>query len=323
MITILQASNADDVSRAVDLLQRGHLVALPTETVYGLAARIDDARAIARIFEAKGRPADNPLIVHVADVSDIDNIAVVGDADAVLIRHFMPGPITIVLPRRENVSDNVTAGLPTVAVRIPGNDVVRDVIRRVGKPLAAPSANLSGRPSPTTAQHVVDDLGNVVDAVLDAGPCSVGLESTVVQIVNNELVILRPGAVTAAMLAAATGLAVRSADDHEASASPGTRHRHYAPRAQLVLVNDLEEVRRQGADGATKAVVVLSRHSPGDNIPWRQLSAHSLYAELRRADALHVEKIIVHCDEEIRSDEAMMNRLRRAAESTKEERQEG
>lgn len=323
MITILQASKTSDVSRAVTLLQQGRVVALPTETVYGLAARIDDARAISRIFEAKGRPADNPLIVHVADVHDIDAIAVVGDVEALLIRHFMPGPFTLVLSRRAKISEAVTAGLSTVAVRIPGNDVVRDVIRRVGTPLAAPSANLSGRPSPTTAQHVVDDLGDVVDAVLDAGPCSVGLESTVVQIVNNEIVILRPGAVTAAMLAAATGLAVRSADDHEASASPGTRHRHYAPRAQLVLVNDLDEVRRQGAQGATDRLIILARQSPGDGLPWRQLSAHSLYAELRRADALHVEKIIVHCDEEIRSDEAMMNRLRRAAESTKEERQEG
>jgi len=323
MITILHASRADDVSTAVDLLKRGGLVALPTETVYGLAARIDDSRAITRIFEAKGRPSDNPLIVHVADVEDIDTIAVVGKVDAILIQHFMPGPLTLVLPRRSNISDDVTAGLQTVAVRIPRNDVFCEIIRRVGAPLAAPSANLSGRPSPTTAQHVVDDLGSVVDAVVDAGPCTVGLESTVVQIVDDEIVILRPGAVTAAMMAAATGCTVRSAVENEASASPGTRHRHYAPLARVVLVHDVDEVRREGAKGATDRVIVLARQSPGDGILWWPLTARTLYAELRRADALHVEKIIVHCDEEIRSDEAMMNRLRRAAESTKEERQEG
>lgn len=323
MITILQASNTEDVSVAVDLLKQGRLVALPTETVYGLAARIDDPQAIRRIFTAKGRPQDNPLIVHVADITDIEAIGVTGVVEDVLIQHFMPGPLTIVLQRRSEISDDVTAGLSTVAVRIPGNDVFREIIRRVGKPLAAPSANLSGRPSPTTAQHVVDDLGSVVDAVVDAGPCSVGLESTVVQVVGNEVVILRPGAVTAAMLADVTGLTVRSAETQEAMASPGSRHRHYAPHARVVLVYDAAEILQQGAKGATTSVIVLARHSPGEGIPWRSLTASTLYAELRRADALHVDKIVVHCDEEIRSDEAMMNRLRRAAESPKEERQEG
>ncbi|MBR5520176.1 MAG: threonylcarbamoyl-AMP synthase, partial [Clostridia bacterium] len=194
------------VGEAAEILVRGGLVAIPTETVYGLAADAFNAEAVASIFTAKGRPQDNPLIVHISDLSQIyDLAAVVPESAKLLAERFWPGPLTLVLPRKASVPDTVTAGLDSVAIRFPAHPVAQAVIAAAKTPLAAPSANLSGSPSPTTAQHVMHDLSGRIDAVLDGGASDVGLESTVLSLVGEIPVLLRPGGVTYEQLCDALG----------------------------------------------------------------------------------------------------------------------
>lgn len=242
-----QKENGSRVAGSV--IRNGGLVAFPTETVYGLGANGLDGAAVERIFEAKGRPRDNPLILHVAKKSDARKLwRSVPDAARVLMDTFWPGPLTLICPRSDAVPDEVTAGLDTVAVRMPDHKCALALIREAGVPIAAPSANLSGRPSPTTAEHVKQDLWGRVDVILDGGPCRVGLESTVVSLVGGVPAILRPGGITREMLEAVVG-EVRVADavlhplgDGETAASPGMKYRHYAPDAE-VLVADRPTVR--------------------------------------------------------------------------------
>ena len=223
-----------DAETAAAILRAGGLVAFPTETVYGLGADGLDAAAARAVFAAKGRPADNPLILHVADEDGASGLALwSAQAHALAARHW-PGPLTLVLPARPAVPVEVRAGLPTVAVRCPAHPLALELIRRAGRPIAAPSANRSGRPSPTTAQAVWEELGGRIDAVLDGGPCALGLESTVVDCTGPRLRLLRPGALPAEAL----GLPPLPDPDAPA-ASPGMRHRHYAPRVPLRLVVDM------------------------------------------------------------------------------------
>ncbi len=323
MTTILIDARVDE-ARAVDaastLLREGKVVAIPTETVYGLAAIITNDDAIRGIFTAKGRPADNPLIVHVANVADVASIAVVSPLAQRLMDAFFPGALTLVLPKLSHVSDLVTAGLDTVAVRMPDLAVTRAIIARAGAPVAAPSANLSGRPSPTTAQHVLDDLNGKIAAVIDAGPCREGLESTVVRIVDEQVHILRPGSVSRNDIERCINTPVATTvQDEELHRSPGTRYRHYAPHANVVLVDSIDEAIRE-RDAGEGPTLLLAPNDLALDLPWRPLSAASLYAELRLADSLHVKKIIVHCDEQVRTNEALMNRLRKAAEPRTDDR---
>lgn len=223
------------------IIREGGLVAFPTETVYGLGANGLDGEAVGRIFEAKGRPADNPLILHVAKKSGVKGLwAAVPDLARRLMDAFWPGPLTLVFNRSAQVPDAVTAGLPTVAVRMPDHKTALALLRAAGVPIAAPSANLSGRPSPTTAQHVKADLDGRIDLVLDGGPCRVGLESTVLSLCGAPT-ILRPGGITREMLEAVIGpvgvspavLAPLKAG--ERAASPGMKYKHYAPNAQVLI----------------------------------------------------------------------------------------
>ena len=185
------------LSTACEILQNGGVVAIPTETVYGLAANAYDETAIAKIFEAKGRPQDNPLIVHIASIDTLYELASTVPKTALkCAEKFWPGPLTMVLPKTEKVPNAVSAGLSTVAVRMPLNQTARDIIEKSGLPLAAPSANISGSPSPTTAQHVLNDMNGKIDAVVDGGECSVGVESTVVTLVTTPPTLLRPGGIT-------------------------------------------------------------------------------------------------------------------------------
>lgn len=240
----------DKIRAAADLLRAGEVVVFPTETVYGAGGDATNDAAVARIFEAKGRPSDNPLIVHVADAGQVGEVAAgLGPIEQVLADKFWPGPLTLVLPAREGVlSPRVTAGLATVAVRVPDHPVALALLRASGLPLAAPSANRSGRPSPTTATHVADDLGGRVAAILDGGATGVGLESTVVQVVDDPRTgapvvhVLRPGGVTVAQLreALGDGVAVKRADAavaaDEAPRAPGMKYAHYAPQGDLIVV---------------------------------------------------------------------------------------
>jgi len=247
----LHASNPDDVTQAAELLREGSLVAFATETVYGLGANALNAEAIAGIFAAKRRPSWDPLIVHLASVDQLTLITEISASltsrIASLTSAFWPGPLTLLLPRSSAVPDAVTAGRELVGVRIPAHPVAHALLAAAGIPIAAPSANLFGHTSPTTAAHVLADLNGRIDAVLDAGPTTIGLESTVLDPTQTPMVLYRPGAITTDQLTTATGVSVQLYEPPKQSAepeslpSPGVGIRHYAPRAHLILVNPLDQ----------------------------------------------------------------------------------
>ncbi len=226
-----------------EILRRGGLAAIPTETVYGLAANALDDDAVRGIFRAKGRPADNPLIVHISDYSQWAPLVLDIPAQAKqLADAFWPGPLTVILPKSDRVSSVVSGGLSTVAVRMPSHPVARAIIDTADVPLAAPSANTSGKPSPTTAQHVKDDMDGKIDCIVDAGPCSVGVESTVLSLAGNKPRLLRPGGITPEMLERVLGsIDIDDAVFHQlaagqTAASPGMKYKHYAPKAQVTIL---------------------------------------------------------------------------------------
>ncbi|MEQ8825074.1 MAG: L-threonylcarbamoyladenylate synthase [Filomicrobium sp.] len=241
----MEILNADQaaIEKAARVLREGGLVAMPTETVYGLAANAQNDRSVARIFEAKGRPRFNPLIVHIPDVAAAEQLAVFNDTARQLAETFWPGPLTLVLPRKADsgLSELVTAGLSTVALRVPGHPTTQALLRAAGVPVAAPSANRSGHISPTSSEHVAADLDGRIDMILDGGPCNVGVESTVVTFADDEKstpVLLRPGGITPHDIQTATGLQLRHPENptnDTAPRSPGQLTSHYAPTARLRL----------------------------------------------------------------------------------------
>jgi L-threonylcarbamoyladenylate synthase len=241
LLTVNSASLEDAAIRqAADVIRRGGLVAFPTETVYGLGANALDPQAVARIFEAKGRPAYDPLIVHLAGLEDLPRVArEIPEVVYRLAGAFWPGPLTLLLPRQDIVPDNVTAGLPRVAVRIPAHPVACALLQASGTPIAAPSANRFGRTSPTTARHVLTDLDGRIDLVLDGGPTDIGVESTVLDVSGPQPVILRPGGIPRERIEQVLGpvslLTASPAAPDLAQVSPGLLEKHYAPRAELVL----------------------------------------------------------------------------------------
>ncbi len=310
------------VRAAAEILRRGGLVAIPTETVYGLAAHALDAAAVAKIFAAKGRPSNNPLIVHVADVGAARALAsswpVAADA---LAARFWPGPLTVVVPRAAHVPDVVTASGPTVAIRIPAHPVALAILREAGIPLAAPSANPSNAISPTTARHVADGLGDRVDLIVDGGPCAGGLESTVVHLGSDPPTLLRPGLVTVAELEAAIGPVRRTAATGEVLASPGMLAKHYAPRAALEVARD---DRARVAELATAGERVAWLAFDASSIPDGDVIAVTmpvdppaysarLYASLHEADARGATRIVVAEPPDDDAWLAVRDRLRRAA----------
>ncbi|MGA0830029.1 MAG: L-threonylcarbamoyladenylate synthase [Nitriliruptoraceae bacterium] len=318
------ASDAAGVARAAALLRAGGLVAIPTETVYGLAVRADDAAAVGRLFAAKGRPSDNPLIVHVADATAVAAVAAeVTPLARRLLARFAPGPLTVVLPARDDLPRAVTGGLDTVAVRVPEHPVARAVLVACGLPLAAPSANRSGRPSPTTAAHVLADLDDRIDAVLDGGPTRIGLESTVVDARGDVPVVLREGAVTREDLGAVT--AADGGGDARGARSPGTRHHHYAPGLPVVLAPQGGGPAAAAALGSRSGTVGLVRvgSAGGADVPdgVRVLAeaadaaarGAALGARLRRAEAEGRTALVVESVPEVGVGRAVMDRLRRAA----------
>jgi L-threonylcarbamoyladenylate synthase len=315
---ILEPS-ADNVALCASVLREGGVVGMPTETVYGLAASIARDDGIRRVFEIKGRPSDNPLIVHVASIDDACMLArpEVHEQLRLVASLFWPGPLTCVVPADANISPLVTAGLDTVAVRMPQHEVALELIRSVGCPLAAPSANTSGRPSPTLARHVLDDLGPDLP-VLDGGPSVIGLESTVVRIERERCVLLRPGSISREQLERALELPVVAASAlDDLRTSPGTRYRHYAPTCPVVLCHNKDVLRAQVSKYGEN-IMVLTGEDPqvsNEHVVHAVLSEATLYAELRRADDLHLKAILVLCDEAVQEREALMNRLNHAAAS--------
>lgn len=228
----------NEINRAAEIIRRGGLVAFPTETVYGLGADPDNDHAVERIFAVKGRPAGNPLILHIADFSQLTALVHEPPAEvAKLAETFWPGPLTLVLKKRAEVPPLVSAGLPTVAIRMPAHPAALALIAECGFPVVAPSANLSGTPSPTEAAHVIEDFAGKIDAILTGGRCPIGIESTVLDLAGEKPVLLRPGSIGREALASCLQAPVLIADGEESRTSfyPGAKHRHYAPRAELVL----------------------------------------------------------------------------------------
>ncbi|MDZ7713748.1 MAG: L-threonylcarbamoyladenylate synthase [Rhodovibrio sp.] len=302
-------------ARAAELLRTGGLVAFPTETVYGLGADATDARAVARIFEAKGRPSFNPLISHCADA---ETAFAHGRFDArarALADRFWPGPLTLVVPRAPEsaIAELTGAGLPTLALRVPGGEIARRLIAEAGRPIAAPSANRSGAISPTTARHVADSLGDAVDLILDGGPCTVGVESTVVDLSGDRPALLRPGGLAREDLEAAAGPLVDPAQDPEAPSSPGQLASHYAPSARLRLnaadpACD-EALLAFGPDVPTGAKVTANLSPTGD----LREAAAKLFALLHALDRADVRGIAAMPVPETGLGAAINDRLRRAA----------
>lgn len=317
-----------DLAHAAALLAAGKLVAFGTETVYGLGANALDPDAVARVFEAKGRPSFDPLIVHVADPDDVGRVAASRPAIAdELIGRFWPGPLTLVLPKRPEIPDLVTSGLPTVAVRCPGAEPARDLIRAAGVPVAAPSANPFGGVSPTTAAHVRDGLGDRVDYILDTGPCGVGVESTVVAFDGETPVLLRPGGLPREDLAAVAGEVLDPTDEagpaDRPRPSPGTLDRHYAPRCPLEVVapGTLSASSRRQPTGQRLGVLTFSAPPPPGAVASEILSpaadpreaARNLFAALRRLDTAGVDRILAERAPDEGLGVAINDRLRRAA----------
>ena len=239
-------NNPLDIDKAAVILRNGGLVAFATETVYGLGANALDGHAVKKIFEAKGRPQDNPLIVHIAEATEAECYVYTSELFYKIAERFMPGPITVIMPKRDVICDEVSCGLDTIGIRIPLYAPARELIKAAGVPIAAPSANLSGRPSPTKAEHVIEDMDGRIDAILIGADCSVGVESTVVKIEGEDkLIICRPGGVTKEMLESVCSdvtvdPAVLTKFDGK-PVSPGMKYRHYAPKADVTVLLGTEE----------------------------------------------------------------------------------
>ncbi|MBR4889425.1 MAG: threonylcarbamoyl-AMP synthase, partial [Clostridia bacterium] len=260
----LHVNDPGAIERVGDILRCGGLAAIPTETVYGLAANALNGKAVAGIFAAKGRPVDNPLIVHICDISQWESLVqYIPENARRLAEAYWPGPLTIILPKADCIPEEVSPGLSTVSVRFPSHPAAQAVIRAAGCPLAAPSANLSGKPSPTTALHVLEDMNGRIDAILDGGSCDVGVESTVITLATPVPRLLRPGGVTLEQLQAVLGeVEVDPAVTHELAAgaevaSPGMKYKHYAPQSDVVIVGGSRE----------KAAAYIRNHfEPGDRV---------------------------------------------------------
>ena len=332
METKLLTTSEKDINTAGGIIADGGLVAFPTETVYGLGASAFDTGAAKKIYAAKGRPSDNPLIVHIADKLQLSDIAAeITDEAKIVIDKFMPGPITVILKKKPSVPDTVTAGLQTVAIRFPSNETAQRLIKAAGVPIAAPSANLSGKPSPTTAAHVIADMTGRIDAIIDGGACDVGVESTIVDFTGDKPEILRPGGVTYDDLKAA-GLDIiinknilKSIGANEVPKSPGMKYKHYAPNAEVTVVEgEKDAVQKKikellkSVDGKTAGVLAMYGADYDDAViltagESNREYAKNLFSALREFDNLGVEIVFAEFCELDGYGLAVKNRLYKAA----------
>ncbi len=321
--------------RAADILRRGGLVVFPTETVYGLGGNGTDAHAAQKIYAAKGRPSDNPLIIHIAAPEDAAKYAEINDTYFRLAKAFMPGPLTVILPKKDNIPMSTTGGLDSVAVRCPSHPVAHRLIELCGFPIAAPSANLSGKPSPTCAAHVAQDMMGRVDMILDGGDCEIGLESTIVKIDGDTLTLLRPGGITYdALCMVSDKVTVADAVTHQLSAnerplSPGMKYRHYAPASPLILLAGSDEAVLAYLQAAqeTENCAILAYDEEMSKLKDEKLlsvgeksdlatQAHRIFHALRNADAFGADVIYAHLPPMDGLGLALYNRLIRAAAHT-------
>lgn len=321
----------ENIKKVGEILRNGGLAAIPTETVYGLAGNALDGKCAEKIFAAKGRPSDNPLIVHISNISQWDDLVTeIPDTARVLAEKFWPGPLTVILPKSELIPDEVSGGLDTVAVRMPENEIARAIIEAAGVPLAAPSANLSGKPSPTSASHVIDDMLGRIDAIVDSGDCEVGVESTVISLAVTPARLLRPGRVTPEMLTEVLGeieiddAVFEKLRDGAEAASPGMKYKHYSPEAHVVLIRSsfdkfISFIKENADDGT----VALCFEGEGDklSVPFvtygcendPSSQAKHIFDALRQVDKMGAKQVFARFPENEGMGLAVFNRLIRAA----------
>ena len=332
METKLLLPSEESLNLACELLKKGEVVAVPTETVYGLAGNSADGNAIKKIFEAKGRPADNPLIVHIANIEMLNGIVSDFNDDArKLADAFWPGALTIIMPKGKKVCDETSAGLDSVGVRMPANEIARKIIEKSGVAFSAPSANISGRPSPTTAEDVFEDMNGKIPLIIDGGTCDAGVESTVISVLEDIPVILRPGIVTKEdienvlckeVLVASEVLA--GVKDDSKVRSPGMKYKHYAPKADVVIIkSDIDLFIDYVLKNKTEKTFVMCFDGEETLMPVSAISygkkddsaqqAHNIFAILRMLDKKHAEQVFVRCPDMSGVGLAVYNRLIRSA----------
>ena len=332
METKLLKANEESISLACELIKRGEVVGVPTETVYGLAGDANNPSAIKKIFAAKGRPNDNPLIVHISNLDELDGIVREVPEDAKkLAEVFWPGPLTIIMPKGKNVCRETTAGLDSVGVRMPENEIAREIIRRSGVPFSAPSANISGKPSPTNADDVFADMNGKIPLIIDGGECKAGVESTVVSVLESTPIILRPGVVTKEMMQKVLNkeVAVASAVTEGVQAndkvlSPGMKYKHYSPNAEVIIIksdfdgfkNYIEKNKTNGTyalvfEGEEKTLSVPAITYGKENDAESQ--AHNLFSALRKLDTFGAKVVFARCPKTSGVGLAVYNRLIRSA----------
>ncbi len=321
-------NNNEGLKKSVNIIRSGGILVFPTETVYGLGANAFDENAVQLIFAAKGRPSDNPLIVHIPGITKLNEAArEIPDIAYKLFEAFSPGPLTVVLPKNEKIPYNVTAGLDTVAVRIPSHPAALALLKETGLPIAAPSANLSGKPSPTTLNMAYNEMNGRVDAIIDGGDCEVGLESTVLSIENGGVRILRPGAVTEEMIYSVLGydFNINLTDDiienyHKSPSSPGIKYTHYKPRAEVYLSNNISMDRIKNRFPGKKVGIILLNEILDNSdgfmvIQCKNLEeyARDLYKTMAFFDDNNADEIVAQSVEESGIGRAIMNRLIKAS----------
>ena len=324
-----------DIADAAKILKEGGLVAFPTETVYGLGGDATDPDAAKKIYSAKGRPSDNPLIIHIAEPRDAEKYAYTTELYYKLAKAFMPGPLTVILKKKDTVPETVTGGLDSVAVRCPAHPLAHELIAAAGVAIAAPSANLSGSPSPTCGEHVISDMNGRIDAIIDGGECDIGLESTIVKPDGDSLILLRPGAITADALSCICDKVIISEavtealKENERPLSPGMKYRHYAPSVPLTLLDGddsavLEFLKK--AQKTEKCAILCYAEELSSLLPQRLIDigkkddldtqANRLFAALRNTEALDCDIIYAHLPTTHGIGLALYNRLIRAAAHT-------
>ncbi len=330
MTTLYLSDKQEDILRAAHILRNDGIVAIPTETVYGLAGNALKGSCVKKIFEAKGRPSDNPLIVHISDISQwAPLVKAIPESALALAENFWPGPLTIILPKSDIIPDEICGGLDTVAVRMPSDKTARAIVDACGFPLAAPSANTSGKPSPTAAQHVKADLEGRIDALVDGGECSVGIESTVISLATDIPRLLRPGGITPSMLTDVLGEIViddavyNKLQDGAVAASPGMKYKHYSPGAEVILIKSTYDkyikYAQEKADENTALLCFEGEEIKGikcvtygkKDDPSSQ--AKHIFDALRRLDEIKAEKVFARFPENDGVGLAVFNRLVRAA----------
>lgn len=323
-----------EIKKAADIIKNNGTVIFPTETVYGLGANALNEEAVKKIFIAKGRPSDNPLIVHISKFEDVyDFVLEVPENAKKLAKAYWPGPMTLVMKKKDNIPNVVSAGLDTVGIRLPENKIARKLIKLSGCPIAAPSANLSGSPSPTTFEHVLNDMNGRVDAIIKGKECNVGVESTVIDVTEEIPVILRPGGITAKMIKKICGnvkiaKGVDGTTNEEKPKSPGMKYKHYAPKCEIILIdkneNQIENVKKEYEKVETNNKVIIcirknKKSYKGMNIlcignsKKPETIARKLFYMFRKCDELGYEVAIMEAVDEDGIGMAIMNRARRAA----------